>query len=296
MTDNSIWNRLQSIDPRVIYAALLVFVVAPLLFPLSLPNIASVPAVQAYGTIEHIAKSNPRAIVLITSDWAASTRGESHWQDVAALRQLMMHHLRFAEVSFDPQNRSLEQADIADVNEELERTMPGYVPYVYGRDYCLTGYRPSTAIPQFLKGLVDDVPGTIHADYRGNPIRGLPCMRDVKTVRDFAAIELITPSSLLDTFLQFVSSKNGGPPLIYFPTSVMAPEGYPYLDSHQIAGMVTGIKGAGDYEQLENVDGFGRKIATALSLVYLLILLLILIGNVSYYVERGVKRRGGSGA
>ena len=296
MNEKTIWDKLQAIDPRIIYAVLLLFVTVPLLFPISLPNIASPPAVRAYDMVETIAKTQPNSTVLIASDWSASTRGESHWQDIAALRQLMMHHLRFAEVSFDPQNRSLEQADIATINDELVQTHPGYARYVYGRDYCLLGYKPSTAIPQFLKGMVDDVPGTLHADYRGTPIADVSCMQGIKTMRDFSAIELITGTSLLDTFLQFVVSKSGGTPLIYFPTSVMAPEGYPYLDSHQIAGMVTGIKGAGDFEQLENVNGFGRRIATALSLVYFLSLALILIGNASYYIGRGNAARGGPGA
>jgi hypothetical protein len=292
----TIWDKLQEIDPRYIYAALLVFVVVPMLFPVSLPNIPSPPAEQAYKTIETVANDNPGGFVLIASDWAASTRGESHWQDLAVLRQIMSHHLRFAEVSFDPQNRSLEQADIATINDELVQTHPGFARYVYGRDYCLWGYRPSTAIPQFLKGLVDNVPETVHSDYKGNLISNLPCMHGINSLKDADAIELITPSSLLDTFLQFVDTKTGGTPLIYLPTSVMAPEGYPYLDSGQISGMVTGIKGAGDYEQLEGAHGFATRISTALSLVYFLILLLILIGNVSYYVGRNIKLRGGAGS
>jgi len=295
MTDSkTIWDKLQEIDPRYIYAALIVVVVLPLLFPFSLPNIPSEPAVLAYRTMETVAAQHPNGFVLIASDWAASTRGESHWQDVAALRQIMTHHLRFAEVSFDTQNRSLEQADIAAVNDELAHSKPGYTPYVYGRDYCLWGYRPSTAVPQFLKGLVDDVPGTVHADYRGDPISKLPCMAGIATIKQVNAVLVITPSNLLDTFLQFVASKNGTP-TVYFPTSVMAPEGYPYLDSGQISGMVAGIKGAGDYEQLEGAQGSVTRISTALSLVYALILTLILVGNLSYYVGRAIKMREGSG-
>jgi hypothetical protein len=292
---NTIWDKLQEIDPRYIYAALLLVITLPLLFPITLPNIPGQPAVKAYRTLQSVAHRNPHGFVLIASDWAASTRGESHWQDIAALRQVMTDRLRFAEVSFDPQNRSLEQADIATVNNELIQTLPGYAPYVYGRDYCLWGYRPSTAIPQFLKGLVDNVPATVHADYRGNAISSLPCMHGIRSLRDADAVLLITPSSLLDTFLQFVTSNKGRTPLIYFPTAVMAPEGYPYLDSGQISGMVTGIKGAGDYEQLEGAHGFATRISTALSLVYALILVLILVGNVSYYVGRGIRLRRGAG-
>jgi hypothetical protein len=284
MDETNIWRRLQNIDPRILYVAVVIVIALPLLFPYTIPGIPLQPTVEAYNTVEGVARAKPNGLVLIASDWSASTRGENHWQDVIAIRHLMKRHLKFAVLSLDPQNRSLVTADIATANADT------HADYVYGRDYCLWGYKPSTALPQFLKGLVANVPGTVVADYRGTPVQQIPCMKGVQTMQDISMILLVTPTSLLDNFLQFVASAHV--PLIYFPTAVMAPEGYPYLDSHQIAGMVTGVKGAGDYEQLMGVSGFGRKISTALSLVYFLILLLILIGNIGYYVERYQQRAG----
>jgi hypothetical protein len=284
----NIWEKLQNIEPRILYTLLLVFIAVPLLLGTTIPGVPSAPAQQGYNAIQAVAANRPNSLILIASDWSASTRGENHWQDLAALRQIMRDRMHFAVLSGDPQNRALTQADIATINNEL--TEAGQQPYVYGRDYCLWGYKPSTAMPQFLKGMVTDVPGTVKEDYKGNPVSSLGCMQGVHNVNDIGAIVLITPTSFLDTFLQFVVTK-GNPPLVYFPTSVMAPEGYPYLDSHQIAGMITGVKGAGDYEALEHVKGFGLKISTALSLVYLLILILILLGNTGYYVQRAINRR-----
>ncbi len=289
-TKTNIWERMQEIDPRYLYAALIVFIVVPLLFGTTIPGIPSDAARQGYQTVETIAKEKPDTPVLISADWSASTRGESHWQSIAILRQIMRDHLKFALISFDARNPSLEKADIATVSDELVKNHTLAHPYVYGVDYCFWGYKPSGATPQILKGIVNDVPGTIKVDYRGTPFSQLPCMNGIHTVDDFSIIFLEASTSSLDSWLQFVV-KNGNPPLIYFPTSVMAPEGYPYLQSHQIAGMVTGVKGAGDYEQLEHVNGFGRKISTALSLVYFLILLLIVIGNVGYYGLKQSQRR-----
>jgi len=64
-----------------------------------------------------------------------------------------------------------------------------------------------------------------------------------------------------------------------------------------MAGMLTGIKGAGDYEgllidaKLLDKPSFGTRAAGALSLVYGLIILLIVLGNVGYYAQRAVERR-----
>ena len=76
----------------------------------------------------------------------------------------------------------------------------------------------------------------------------------------------------------------------------MAPTYYPYLDSGQISGMLTGIKGAGDYEGL---IGIRRASAPArrgaLSLVYFLIVVLIVLGNLGYYAGRTARRRAEAG-
>jgi hypothetical protein len=290
MPDKNIWEKLQNIEPRILYTLLLICVVIPLLAGVTIKGIPAQPARDGYIAVQNVAKNRPNSLILFASDWAASTRGENHWQDLAALRQVMQLHMHFAVLSGDPQNRALTQADIATINDEL--VAAGKAPYIYGKDYCLWGYKPSTSMPQFLKGLVTDIPGTVKEDYKGNKVTDLPCMNGIKTISDIGAIMLITPTSALDNYLQFVIS-NGNPPLIYFPTSVMAPEGYPYLDSHQLAGMATGVKGAGDYETLENANGFGLKISTALSLVYLLIFVVIVIGNIGYYGARKNSSREG---
>jgi len=78
----------------------------------------------------------------------------------------------------------------------------------------------------------------------------------------------------------------------------MAPTYYPYLDTGQMSGMLTGIKGAGDYEglminaNLLDKPSFGTRAAGALSLVYTLIILLVILGNVGYYAARAAQRRG----
>ena len=61
---------------------------------------------------------------------------------------------------------------------------------------------------------------------------------------------------------------------------------FPFLDSHQIEGLLAGVKGAGDYEELMGMKGGGTRVATALSLVYALIITLIVVGNIGYFAEK----------
>lgn len=275
--EQNIWQKLQRIDPRILYVVLIVMIVVPLLFPkFTLPIIPSAQTVSAYNTIDQVAKSSPGKIALIDGWWAASTRGEQKWQTKAILRQLMRDRIPFAILGGDPQNPQLTM--------QLAQQLAPEYHYVYGVDYINWGYK--VAYVPLLKGLVTDIPGTLqNADFRGQPLSSFPIMRNVRNIRDIGVIIEITPSSTLDQMLQLVQGVNHTP-LVFVPTAVMAPESYPFLDSHQIAGIVTGIKGAGDYEKLLGVSDFGTRASTALSMVYALIIFLIILGNLGYHMGR----------
>ena len=281
--NTNIWNRLQTIDRRVIYAILLVVILIPLFFPITLPTFPSKQSRNFYDTIEKIAKESPNKIVIVDGWWSPSTRGENQWQAQAIITHLMMRHLHFAILSFDTQNNTVTQSQIV---EPLAKKYG----YVYGKDYINWGFRPPSAFVPVAKGLVIDIPGTIKKDYKGTPITQFPVMKGIKTRSDVGALIEITPSASAEGWLGMFE-KNNSPPFLFAPTAVMAPTYYPYLDTGQMAGMLTGIKGAGDYEGLLGTHSFGSRAAGALSLVYALIIALILLGNIGYYATRAASRK-----
>ena len=94
-----------------------------------------------------------------------------------------------------------------------------------------------------------------------------------------------TPSGTLDYWIAYVYGSYRTP-LIYCPTAVMAPEGYNPLDAGQIKGMLTGMKGAAEYESLLGRQDFATRAAGALSTSHLLIIVLIIAGNIGYISSR----------
>ena len=142
-----------------------------------------------------------------------------------------------------------------------------------------------------IKGLVKDIPGTIKTDANSTPISQIPVMKTIKTRADVAAVVDITPVASPPKPGWVCLKKTISRLSCLLPTAVMAPTYYPYLDSKQIAGMLTGIKGAGDYETLLDTHSFGTRAAGALSMVYALIILLIILGNLGYYLSRAAQRR-----
>jgi hypothetical protein len=71
----------------------------------------------------------------------------------------------------------------------------------------------------------------------------------------------------------------------------MAPEQYPFLDSGQLSGMLTGMKGAAEYEQLIGAPGFGLPAMAGQSFAHLYILFLIVLGNLPILIGWSRRRR-----
>jgi hypothetical protein len=61
----------------------------------------------------------------------------------------------------------------------------------------------------------------------------------------------------------------------------MAPLAYPYLDSGQLVGMLTGMRGAAEYEQLLGYQDVGSWAMAGQSFAHAFILVLIVLGNVA---------------
>jgi hypothetical protein len=279
--EQTIWQKMQKIDTRILYVVLLLFVSVPLLFPIQLPIIPAEQTRQAYETIEHVADESNVKPALVDSQWSASTRGENEWQTRALIQHLMIKHIPFIVVPGDPQAPQLMNAIINDY-----KTKYGYV---YGKDYIIVHFLQSSAYAQIIKGMARNIPDTLKTDQNGVNLHQFPIMRHVTTFADISLLLEITPTASLDKWLQFLQGTQKVP-IVVASTAVQAPEMFPYLDSHQIQGLLVGVKGAGDYEELMGVKGGGTRVATALSLVYGLIILLIIIGNVGYFAEkRGAK-------
>jgi hypothetical protein len=276
----SIWVRMQRVDPRIIYTLLLLSIILPMIKPsIKFPIVPSQQSIDFYNGINKVAETTPNKLIIVDGWWSAGTRGEQKWQTQAILTHLMRKHLKFALLSFDTQNKTL-MPQIAD------QLAPKY-GYVYGKDYINWGYNP--VFQQTVKGLVTDIPGTIKTDFKSRPLSQFPIMNGVKTSADIGAVIDITPVSSLEVWIGLFQGAHKTP-FFYAPTAVMAPQGFPFLDSGQVSGLLTGIKGAGDYEKQLGMSSFGTQATTALSFVYALIILLVIVGNIGYFKERHDRR------
>jgi len=258
------------------YALLALVVAAPLIWNIRQPVVVTWPVKGAYDTIE---KMPADKLAIIDILWDSGTVAESRPQTEALIRHLMMRNKKFAIVAFMPQGNKLAYDSAKRIGKELGK--------VYGVDWIHWGYRPGGAMIQFMMGMGLDIPGTVKSDIEGKPVTSYPIMEGIRSIKkgDVGVIAEVTPSGTLDYWIAYVY----GPyrtPLIYCPTAVMAPEGYNPLDAGQIKGMLTGMKGAAEYETLMKRPGPATAGMDAQSFAHALIVGFIILGNVGYLIEK----------
>lgn len=279
----NIWQRLQNIDPRLLYLLLIIVVGLPIVVPVPVPPPAVSPATQgAYDTIERLG-SDPvlsQKLVILSCNFAAGTATENRTQCEVIMRHLMKKKMKFAIFAFaDPQGRELGQ--------QVANSLQAQYGYVYGRDYVNWGYRPGGAIVNILKAAVRDIPTAVGTDYKGTRLTEIPVMQNVKGVNDIAAIIELSGANILPVWLSYFQ-RTGDQPIatIFCPTAVMAPEAFPFLKSGQLQGMLTGLAGAIEYEVLLKEPGFASRASASLSYSHFLIIFLVILGNVGMIATR----------
>ena len=100
----------------------------------------------------------------------------------------------------------------------------------------------------------------------------------------------IADNATADYWVSIVNAQFGVP-MGCGTTAVSAPKYYAFVGSGQFVGLLGGMKGAAEYEILvgkkaKAVVGMGAQ-----SMVHLVIIALVLLGNVSYFILGKHKRR-----
>jgi len=271
------------IDRRIVYLGLLVLTLLPLVFRWQLPLFESEPPRKLHDAIEALPKDK---VVFISSDWDAGTQAESRPQIIAVLRHLVRRDLKFVLFSIAyPTSPPLAQA----AAEQAIRAEGAEARYKYGEQWVNMGYR--LAEDAWLRSLTNDIGAALKEDRTGKPVGQIPLMQGVTKFGPTGQVSMlinVTGSSTIDSWYQFLTPTKVKIGLAC--TAVMAPEQYPFLDSGQLSGLLTGMKGGAEYEQILKAPGLGLPAMAGQSFAHLYILILIVLGNLSILLGR--RRRG----
>jgi hypothetical protein len=117
-------------------------------------------------------------------------------------------------------------------------------------------------------------------------------MEDIHNYDDVKCVISLASGNAADFWIQYGNAKYGVPVALGV-TGVMAADYYPYLQSGQIFGLIPGVKGAAEYEQLRGARGDGSRGMPYQMLAHLLILVFMIITNIAYIAQRQARKRAG---
>ncbi|MBD3403745.1 hypothetical protein GF420_12675 [candidate division GN15 bacterium] len=274
------WDKIAAIDRRWIYLLCAIAVVIPFIVPVSLPVYTTPETQQVYDTIEALPDSS---VVMLTYDYYPSTLAETEPMSRAALHHLFSKDIKVVTIS----NIPLGGPTIA---ERVTRDMAARYDKEYGVDYVNLGYKANYVA--VMKGMGTAITNIFPTDNSGTRLSELPLMQDVKNYEDIDFIFIVADNATADYWVAIVNSQYGVP-MCCGATAVMAPKMYAMVGSGQLQGLLGGMKGAAEYEQLVGHPDRALRGMDAQSLIHLLIIALVILGNVGYFLGGRQRREMG---
>jgi hypothetical protein len=266
------WNRILRLDPRWIYLAIVLAVVAPILRPLNLPIQVTSDLRGVYDEIERLPKGSP---VLISFDYEPASTPECDPQALAILRHCFSKNLRVVGVTILGVGVGTGQKVLHAAAEEYGKQR--------GADYTFLGFKGGGFSP--VVGMGISVQDTFQTDSYGNDTSLLPVLEGVGKLEDFPYMVDIHDDTYINTWVVY-GHEQFGLRMGSACTAVLAPGIYPFLEAGQITGIVGALKGASEYEKLIGRRDQAARGMDSQAIVHVLLVSVMILGNVAYLKTR----------
>ena len=235
------WNRLGNVDRRIIFLLISIGVLIPLLKP----GLVSFPIETTENTqivYDSISDLDENSKILVSFAYGASTKPEIHPMSVALLNQLFTQGVKVYIISLFPEGVQMSRDAMSIVDKSKLFDLE------YGVDYVMFDYKVGNEI--VIKNLVEDFRSVYAVDINKTSITELPMMKNIAKIKDFDFVfdfSAGVPGN--EQWVQFACDPTGVP-LSSGCTSIMVTDAIPYIHTGQLKGILAGMPGAAEYEQL----------------------------------------------
>ena len=282
------WERLQQIDRRIIFIFMALAILIPLIFPTTLEMGTQRVTMDLYNTVDEI---NPQEkCLMISSDYTPQTEAENHPMTITLLRHAFAKKIPVLLLTLYIEGAPLLDSALQQVMTEFnERATASADSIIYGRDVIYLGWQPPPIIPILSMGR--SIKGVYPTDFYGADTDSLELLTWIDSYEQVGLVAAISSGSSPLWFAMFAQPKFGVP-VAACCTAVSAPDYYPYCRSGQMSGMLAGMKGAAEYEELvdQNFNLGSRRKATegmaSQSVAHIVIMLFVIVGNIAYFMTR----------
>lgn len=274
-----IFLKIGSVDRRWIFIVIAVVVIIPLLVPIGLPIRATDTSKSVYDAIEALPQGSN---ILLSIEYSPSTKPENHPMTISIMRHLFRNNQKVYVTCLWPDGQFMAQ-------DALKQVAEGEFKKVYGVDYVLLGYRPGGEA--VVKGIVSNIRKLFSVDAKQTKVDDIPMMDGITNFKDFDF--LFSASAGYPGTIEWVqyAADPTGVPMSSGVTSIQVNEVMPYVQSGQMVGVLAGMPGAAEYESLINQKGSATSGMDAQSVAHLVIVLFIVLGNISFFIERKRSRK-----
>jgi hypothetical protein len=276
----SLWQSLGRIDRRIIYLALAIVVIVPLIVPLKLMKDVSPRAREVFTAVDDL-KSSGKPL-LISVDFDPASLPELYPMLISMIRHAFAQNIKVIVLGLWPNGTGLAQQALAQAAGEFNKQD--------GVDYAFLGYK--AGVDAVILGMGENIKAVFPRDANGRSLDSLPMMTKVRKLADIGFIVSLSAGTpgyqdwLLYAQSRYHARMGAG------STAVQAADAYPYLQSGQLTGLLAGMKGAAEYEFMVSQHGFSKARMTAApamdpqSLAHLAIIILVIIGNIGFFADR----------
>jgi hypothetical protein len=273
----SLLVRLSQIDRRVLFVIIFICVLIPLLLGARMKMSVTAPVLGLYEAIERL---EPGSYVWLAADYDPGSMPELYPMNVALVEHLFEKDIRVISASLWAPGPPLAQRVFEDLASKYGKQ--------YGTDYVNLGFKEGREA--VMISAAENLRRTFPEDYYGTPVDSIPMLRGIENLRDLEMIVAISAGYpgikewIMQVATRYETVIGGG------VTAVTGPEMYPYIQSGQLVGLLSGMKGAAEYEELVKRPGLGISGMVAQSTVHVMVVVFIIFANAVYFLE---KRRGG---
>ncbi len=292
---NNIFIKLGQLDRRYIFLIIALSVLIPLIKPnwVNIPIKTTNNSEIVFNELNNLVEGNK---VLVSFEYGASTKPEIHPMSVAVLQHLFSKGVKVYTVPLWPEGLMMAKYAIQEVVESNLFNIKEH------SDYVSLPYKAGGEI--IIRGIATDIRSIFTQDVNNVLLDEIPMMEGINSVSDFDFVfDLSAGVPGNAEWVQFACDEHKVP-LSSGCTSIMVTDAIPYVDSGQIRGILAGMPGAAEYEQmvfkyLSNLENnkFINKEATitpgkatsrmsAQSIAHVLMVVFIILGNISYYLLR----------
>ncbi|MEA2030326.1 MAG: hypothetical protein U9N55_01860 [candidate division Zixibacteria bacterium] len=272
------------IERRAVFLFVAISVALPFFMTISQSARISPEVQQLYDNVSELPKGSK---VLVSFDFDPPSAPELQPMAESFLHYCLLNDLKVIIMGLWPQGP--QQANLA-MDRVLKKEDIIAKKLRDGKDYVNLGFQAGNEF--VIKGMGADFSSMFKSDYSGNSYHDIEIVKNVKNFSDIDfAFNLSAGYPGTQEWVQIAVDRYGLS-MGAGNTAVQAPMMYTYVNAGQLKGLLGGIKGAAEFENIVDYIGKGTKYMLSQSFAHMIVIAFIIIGNVAYFKnERGKKKK-----